>query len=1252
MFSTPSVNRFMYIGSTCEPSGPLTQFRNVLGPTSTIINENPLAVQTVINYCRCQGLNGLVLYDANYFESGTGTTFTSNWKAKIADFVSRCSVYGIRVAIARSGSAAEINTVIDYNNTRVNANEKLWGWFLENEWWFSSTRQDLIDILADQNATRAAQQAAGLKSFVYTGNCHDAGYLYPADSGGLGPVPVNEMEELEAAFDVIGLTCYQRKPNWNRIRGRARQLTQPTEIWVMFSVEDPDYNATGSFNSGPDTYFSGYFAEGRDTNITPPPTPPVSFARKSWEDCYDYVVKTLSSPSPSQSGTPISYQAETDPNAINNAQITGYVLFEWKYVANTNSKNFAPIVFAGDDETITLPTNSVNLAGEFADDLLPGVPDTTPTTYTYAWTKVSGPAGDVIGTPNSLTTMVTFTNAGTYVYRLTVTDGGGSGLSDSDDLVVVVNSAAAALDFDIDVLKTVICNGGGDGRLQAVVTSGTGPYTYAWTGPGGFTATTALIIDLSPGTYTCVVTDTSTAEVVTKSVVLSNPLVISIVLNPTNILCFGGSNGAVACTPSGGNGAPFSFAWTGPLGFTATTQNITTLTEPGTYTVVVTDAAGCTNSASVTITEPTIQISATWLVTPVTCYGGSDGRIEITAVGGGRGGPYTYLWHDNGGTPIGSGPVITGLSAGTYGVTVTDSVGCQRSYPGTTIVVTEPAEIVPYFNFLDFKTCANEDEVFTATIEVFNTASPDFDVLGATYLWNTGETTKLISRVINGPGTYNFSVVVTLPNGCQGGVGQTVTVNQNPGLGIGITQDGPLGACPGSEADLSATGTGAYDSFEWIFPGSGLNTSPLTIDAPGTYGIYGFKTGNPCPDYAEIVVTADTAQIVIDEIIFPSLCGGGSDGAIAITISGGCGPFTAQWSTGQTGLSLVNLAAGSYTVVVTDTTTNDTATKTIVLPEPSEVSATGHVVNPSAMDSADGSIALTPIGGSGTGYSYQWSHGPTTQNVSGLLPGTYTVVVTDSSNCVGSVSFSLFAAEQPYSFGLTNTELTCFLQEAACCYADKAIEYIRAQETGATDIDCIRRRLTLLGAYIETLRTWYLSDDQVYAGEKPYYVIELNRFYGWQINISWQGTSLTGDQTFDPGTGNIGDAVDALIDAINDQTETTGIVAFQDPARRSGGRLYLFGPRTAGWNGVKPDIVISSTGIVPSGTQLYVELTTNGFQFGSDPCGMYLDVDGDPVYSPDHCLDEAQAGNLVSYIKQICGDCGCGSFEDLTNDQQ
>ncbi|MEL6837618.1 MAG: SprB repeat-containing protein, partial [Bacteroidota bacterium] len=211
--------------------------------------------------------------------------------------------------------------------------------------------------------------------------------------------------------------------------------------------------------------------------------------------------------------------------------------------------------------------------------------------------------------------------------------------------------------------------------IDLSVTGGTPAYTYAWsTG-----ATTQDISGLSAGTYTVTVTDGNNCTTVESFTITEPPVLVASLDGSEDADCNGAATGSIDLMVVGGTG-PYTYLWsTG-----ATTQDLTGL-NAGTYSVVVTDANGCTDTESFTIGEPTtLEINIAGTVTEdADCNGATTGSIDLAVSGGTA--PYTYAWSNNATTQD-----ISDLAAGTYTVTVTDANGCTDS---ASFIIEEPSTL-------------------------------------------------------------------------------------------------------------------------------------------------------------------------------------------------------------------------------------------------------------------------------------------------------------------------------------------------------------------------------------------------------------------------------------------------------------------------------------------------------------------------------------------------------------------------------
>lgn len=614
--------------------------------------------------------------------------------------------------------------------------------------------------------------------------------------------------------------------------------------------------------------------------------------------------------------------------------------------------------------------------------------------YTYGWSDGST-AEDRTGLA-----------AGTYT--VTVTDANGC----ISTLTTVITESS-----DIVVTGTQVnlsCAGGNNGSIQVNASGGTAPYNVSWSGassgnpPGNEIAASGgsyNITGLIAGTYTVTVTD-AVGCTATLSRTLTQPAALTAVPTATNYLCFG-QTGSISLAVNGGT-TPRTFSWAGPSGFTATTQNISGLVQ-GTYNVTVTDANNCMVMASATIAGPASAVSVVLTSkTDVSCANEATGSINITASGGTPG--YTYLWNTGAVTED-----LTGLAPGTYSVTVTDSQGCTGVLTGITIdVIQNTVLAIATTNVSCVAGSDGSIQVTANGVAPFNiswTGPVSGDPAGNEILASGG------SYTIPGlsAGTYTVSVVDN--NNCASIFTRTITAP----TGLAATPTVTNFLCFGQTGAVSLTVTGgtAGYTYSWIGPG-GFTATTQNISGllAGTYDVT-VTDANNCTATASATVTgpAEALSFVTTGDNNDVDCFGGTDGGITFFAMGGTFPYTYQWSNGATVSSPSGLAAGTYTVTVTDAN-GCTLTYTTGINQPPllelSVAKTDPTCPPGANApfNADGTIAVTVTGGTGP-YMYDWSTVggsglmPSAQNQSGLTAGTYMVVVTDANGCTATQSVTL-----------------------------------------------------------------------------------------------------------------------------------------------------------------------------------------------------------------------------------------------------
>jgi hypothetical protein len=223
------------------------------------------------------------------------------------------------------------------------------------------------------------------------------------------------------------------------------------------------------------------------------------------------------------------------------------------------------------------------------------------------------------------------------------------------------------------IANNTIC-GTASGSVATAISGGSNPYSYLWT-PGNFT--TQNVANLPIGVYHVSVSDANNC-LITDSVYINNISEPTVSTNSSNTQC-AGATGTVSATVSGGSG-PYSYLWT-PGNFT--TANVVGL-PVGTYNVIVQDLNNCqsTSTASISnLNQPSLSIS----VYNITCFGGSNGMAVAEVTNGTS--PYSYVWSPFGGT----NSIASNLTAGTFSVQVSDSLGCTDSMQ---VNISSPPQIV------------------------------------------------------------------------------------------------------------------------------------------------------------------------------------------------------------------------------------------------------------------------------------------------------------------------------------------------------------------------------------------------------------------------------------------------------------------------------------------------------------------------------------------------------------------------------
>ena len=321
------------------------------------------------------------------------------------------------------------------------------------------------------------------------------------------------------------------------------------------------------------------------------------------------------------------------------------------------------------------------------------------------------------------TANITGLDGGTFT--VTVTDA--NGCQRNQAFTVTEPSAVQATVVDNDIACGMTA---GNASINAA--GGTAPYTYEWsTG-----ASTSSISNLAVGNYTATVSDNNGCSV-EVTFAITQQAGLNVTATAQAVSCNGLNNGSATASISGGV-TPYTITWSnGATG--ATASNL----APGTYTVNVSDANGCSGNASVTITQPA-PLTLAIFKTDITCFGMSDGTANASFNGGTA--PLNISWSNGASTAS-----ITDLSSAAYTATVTDANGCTAT---ENIIIVEPSMLTLNTFVLTPEGCNGND------------GSAVVNIMGGTgdvaIVWSTGATTTVLDNVAAGI----YSVDATDSNGC------------------------------------------------------------------------------------------------------------------------------------------------------------------------------------------------------------------------------------------------------------------------------------------------------------------------------------------------------------------------------------------------------------------------------------------------------------------------------------------------------
>ena len=484
--------------------------------------------------------------------------------------------------------------------------------------------------------------------------------------------------------------------------------------------------------------------------------------------------------------------------------------------------------------------------------------------FSYLWSN---------GSTNDSTTFA----AGSYF--LTVTDA--NGCQSTNGFIV---TEPTPLMVDSFIYNSISCYNQVDGSVYVYFSGGTPPYTYSWQPP---ISNTYFATNLAVGLYTVTVKDAKNCTL-PYQINMLQPLPLQVNFQKQNPTCNGIANGWIKIVPTGG-GQPYSYSWSPNVSNTDSAGNL----PQGTYLVTVTDARGCVQTKSISLTQPPALVPNAYTFANVKCNGQQTGKAKASASGGTP--PYSYLWSN-----ASTNDSLLNVAAGNYSVIITDAQGCSDTL---WIIITEPSALVisPQISSVLCYGQSNGKIKLNATGGI------------APYLY------QWQPNVSNNDSAYNIAAgnyIITIIDGnlCQTIINLSVT--QPDSISVTVNQTNVL--CYGNNTgsiSLNVLGGILPYSYQWMPNVS--NTNSAGNLAAGIYNIT-ISDSNNCTKMISVNIT-EPSDLILSTTSDTSFCDL-QNGSAIVTVNGGTFPYTYSWNSipVQTGATATQLAGGIYTVTVTD----------------------------------------------------------------------------------------------------------------------------------------------------------------------------------------------------------------------------------------------------------------------------------------------------------------------------------------------
>ncbi len=566
------------------------------------------------------------------------------------------------------------------------------------------------------------------------------------------------------------------------------------------------------------------------------------------------------------------------------------------------------------------------------------------------------------------------------MYSVTVTNP--EGCSASSTIEIINNNTS----FSVTAMTTTNTSCTTPNGSINVTVSPTGTYTFIWSNG----ATSEDITSLSGGDYLVTVSDGNGCSSLETFIVTNNTITPTIQSTVIPSIC-GMPNGSIDLTiiPSGS----YTIVWSNG----ATTEDLSNLAV-GMYSVTVTSPEGCFVLTTIEILNNNTSFSVTALITANTSCTTPNGSIDLTVSPSGT---YTFIW-SNGAT---SEDIIS-LSVGDYVVTVSDGNGCSSI---ETFMVANNTNTPTIQSTVTPSTCG----LSNGSIDLTITPSGSY-----TFVWSNGATTEDLSNLSVGM----YSVTVTNPEGCS--ASSTIEIlNNNTSFSVtAMTTANTSCTTLNGSINLTVSPPGTY-TFIWS---NAATSEDITSLYGGDYMVT-VSDGNGCSSIETLMVANNTITPTIQSTVTPSTCGM-SNGSIELSITP-AGSYTFNWSNGAITEDLANLSVGMYSVTVTNPEGCFALTTIEILNNNTSFSVTAMTTANTSCTTPNGSIDVT-ISPSGM-YTFIWSNGATSEDVTSLSSGNYVVTVSDGNGCSSSETYMVTNNTTTPTIQSTVTAAACGLSNGS-----------------------------------------------------------------------------------------------------------------------------------------------------------------------------------------------------------------------------